>query len=99
MAGGTPITCQTGRRECPTAMPLKVPITGLARRVLRRFVAVPEAKPCALPVDGWPGDDKYTWDDWDREMRAKYPVRHFLGERLPCYLQRTKRVVWEDPTY
>ena len=69
------------------------------RRVLRRLFAVPESKPAALPVDGLPGDDRYTWDDWHREMRGRYPVRHFMSEQLPIYLGRTKRVLWKEPVY
>lgn len=65
----------------------------------RQVFGIPEDKPSALPVDGFPGDEGFTWEDWHRQMRDRYPVRHFLGEELPTYLGRARRVFWKDPTY
>lgn len=64
-----------------------------------KLFGVPEKIPNSLPMNGFPGDEGQTWDDWHREMEAKYPLRHFLGHELPIYWARGKRVFWDDPTY
>lgn len=45
-------------------------------------------KPYALPMLGLgaqPGD--YTWSDWKRENKAKYPFRYWLHETLPLWFR------------
>lgn len=39
-----------------------------------------KSKRNSLPISGFcdPGD--YTWGDWEKEVRAKYPVRYFFNE-------------------
>lgn len=66
-----------------------------------RMVSVPSKKdmPVALPIDGLPGDDGYTWQDWHRDARTEYPLRHFISEQLPASFKRAKKIFWNDPVY
>jgi len=47
----------------------------------------------ALPSRFFPNDDKdeYTWEDYDMEMRVKYPIRWFLTRTIPTWW---RRYVW-----
>jgi hypothetical protein len=60
---------------------------------------IPEEKPSSLPMDGFPGDDKYTWNDWSRDMQAKYPFRYFMTEEVPIFAARLYRIFWSEPYY
>ena len=44
----------------------------------------------ALPSDFFPNDveDEYTWEDYDREMSAQYPVKWFLTRTIPIFWRR-----------
>jgi hypothetical protein len=46
-------------------------------------------KPTALPLNRWLGNPnkEYSWDDWKRDTKAKYPVRYFLQETLPLWFK------------
>lgn len=43
--------------------------------------------------------EAYTWEDWERDMRAKYPVRFFLSRTMPRWLGRWHHRLIETPLY
>lgn len=45
-----------------------------------RLFEIPGGIPDALPIRAFGVDvDRYCWEDWHRDTRAKYPVRYFFG--------------------
>lgn len=55
----------------------------------------------ALPMDGLksPGDDTPTWEDWEKEMRKRYPVRYFFAETLPHWYRVNIKGPIKDKLY
>jgi hypothetical protein len=51
---------------------------------------LPEKAPIALPSRhlGHHTSDAYCWEDWHRDMKAKYPVRYFISRTIPRVLRR-----------
>lgn len=48
----------------------------------------------ALPMRGlgdWPG--AYTWEDWEEEVRAKWPIRFWITHTFPSYFWPLRRWV------
>jgi hypothetical protein len=52
--------------------------------------------PLALPMDGYLYK---TWNDWERDARAKYPVRFFLSRTLPRAFARLRERLISRPWY
>lgn len=57
------------------------------------FPWTPLDKPSSLPARHWgtTGHEEYSWDDWERDNRSKYPVRYFWQESLPEYYMVIKK--------
>jgi len=55
-------------------------------RDIKKRYGIPN-KPLALPSSflSNPGD-KYTWEDWEKESKDKYPFRYLLFESIPKYI-------------
>jgi hypothetical protein len=47
--------------------------------------------PAALPLRGFSNPGAYTWEDWDRDTSAQFPVRFFLQRTLPGHYRRLTR--------
>lgn len=46
-------------------------------------------KPFALPSRFFPNKEgEFTWEDWEEQNKAKYPVRYFLQESFPKAIRR-----------
>lgn len=44
-------------------------------------------KPKGLPIRGLCDEGEYTWDDWEEETKAKYPIRFWLAETVPSWFK------------
>lgn len=57
-------------------------------------------KPHALPMRIFDDDEKsFTWEDWHKEAKENYPIRHFLFEELDISVSVFFKRRVEDPLY
>jgi len=49
-----------------------------------------KAKTNYLPFSALSDNKDYSWEDYDKEVKEKYPVKYFINETLPNILRATK---------
>lgn len=59
----------------------------------RTWPWTPLKKPYSLALRGWSDDGAYTWEDWERDAKAAFPVRYFLQETVPSAWRRLKNLL------
>ncbi len=68
--------------------------------LLRKLFKLPVEMPHALPMEGWGNTEgEYTWEDWHKEMKTKYPIRHYLSQELPIKVIVLIRRLITEPYY
>lgn len=43
-----------------------------------------------LPLDCLNDDNKYSWEDYDRDVKRLYPIKYFLNDTLPDWFRSIK---------